>query len=143
MPSATWLRTSCVKPRQRCGERRENLVGRVHVPPLFQPSVPSGADAGEHRHLLTPQARRPSPETVRQADIGRSQALPARAQEVAGLASAGSGVGSQSVAHHMSIVRSILGSTEDCLRLHSPVKLQLRGENEVRRPCATSARHPH
>jgi hypothetical protein len=34
---------------QGFGEHRENLVGRPHVPPLFQPSVPSGSDAGGRR----------------------------------------------------------------------------------------------
>jgi hypothetical protein len=50
---------------------------------------------GEHRYLLAAQARRPSPKAIGQADVGRSQALRARAQEVAGLASAGCGIDSQ------------------------------------------------
>ena len=99
---------------QRSSERRENLIRRTHVPSLFQPSVPSGSDPREHRHLLAAQARRSSPEALRQPDGGRGQALPARAQEFASLTSAGGRVGGCKVAHGVRIVRSILGSTKDC-----------------------------
>src|ERR1700722_1437006 len=84
---------------QRLGEGREKLVGRPHIPSLFQPRVPGGPNVGEYRHLLATQARRSPPETVGQADVGRRQALSSRAQKVPGLASAGGGTGDCSVAH--------------------------------------------
>ena len=66
-------------PRQRL----QDLGRRVAVATLLEPQVVVGADAGEHRHLLAPEARHPAYPMDRDADrLGRDQ-LTARPQVVA------------------------------------------------------------
>ena len=43
---------------QRFCDGGHHRAGRIDVPALFQPGVPGHPHVGEHRHLLSPQARR-------------------------------------------------------------------------------------
>jgi hypothetical protein len=75
MPAFGLVEAQCI------GKGVEHLCGGPDVAALFQPCVPSGADAGEHGELLAPETRRAPTKTLRQAHLGRRQPLAARAQK--------------------------------------------------------------
>lgn len=64
------------------GQRGEDLLRRVPVPPLLQPDVVVGAHPGQHRQLLAPQAADPPPPRLRQPEVGGPRQFATRAQEI-------------------------------------------------------------
>ena len=65
---------------QRASDRVEDLGGRVVIAALFQPGVVLGADAGQQRELVAPEAGDAAPPAVGDADLVRSDQFPAGPQ---------------------------------------------------------------
>jgi hypothetical protein len=71
---------------QRPRDRVEHLRRGMNVPALLEPRVPGDADASELGHFLASQPGSATAPRRREADMLRSQALPAAAEEGAELA---------------------------------------------------------
>jgi hypothetical protein len=67
--------------QERLGDGFEHRFGRIDLPPLLKPGVPTGADVREHRDLLPAQAGPPSPIPPSQTHIAGSDTVTAGAQE--------------------------------------------------------------
>ena len=94
---------------QRFGQGFQDLDGRLHVTPLFQPCVPRGPDAGEERNFFASQSRCAAAEPIGLSDRGGCEALAAGTQEIPKFFPARVNVNELIIRHRISIAVLIPG----------------------------------